>query len=155
MKQIVICSGILVAAFAGNAIAACGAVNGDNRLNQTQIATALDGKRIGALSPGGETWNEDHCAGGGTAAVNLYKVGSGTAVDPRALRGTWQIIGTGTNAQVRYTYFQSPPTNNPATNLVYTWQMWVRSGTSTIDFCDGTTRIAEITSSAAAGTPCP
>jgi len=47
------------------------------------IVAALSGKRVQA-SGGTEDWNEDHCVGG-----DLYRVGDGTAVDPRVKEGTW------------------------------------------------------------------
>jgi hypothetical protein len=75
----------------------------------------LNDLQINATAPGGEEWNEDHCQGG-----NLYKVGDGSPVDPRALRGTWGIGGTGQNRIVTYDYGGSLP--------VYEWSLW--SGSS-------------------------
>lgn len=78
-------------------------------LNKAQILTLLQGKRVYAVSPGGEDWKEDHCASG-----ELYKVGdpSNSAVDPRALRGSWSVSedvlslpgGSLTLGKISYTY---------------------------------------------------
>lgn len=133
----VVVGAVLAVAGMGNALAICGTA-GDNRLNQTQISSALSGKRINAVAPGGEDWKEDHCAAGA-----LYKVGAGTAVDPRVKRGTWTIVGTGANATVQYAY------TNGAT---YTWAMWQTGGT--VYLCNGGGEVAHIVSSGAAGSPC-
>ena len=156
MKSAVILTAVLlVGGFAGDAMAICNATT-DTRLNLAGIRNALSGKRILATAPAGETWYEDHCAvsAAGAPAANLYKVGDGTAIDPRALRGTWEIGGSGNDRTVIYTYYKNPPSSTPGPNLVYTWSLWQRSD-GTIDFCDGTTQIAVITTSAAAGAPCP
>lgn len=79
-------------------------------------ASALSGNGILAKSPTTidpttgqlEVWKEDHCANG-----NLFKLGDGTAVDPRAYRGTWTDNGNGT---VTYDY------GSPATT--YTWKLY-------------------------------
>ena len=70
------------------ATAACTDDGFTNRLNQAQIRTALNNKRILATG-GGEEWNEDHCSNG-----NLFKVGVSPddPVDPRAYRGTWSTF---------------------------------------------------------------
>ena len=44
----------------------------------------LKNKGVDATSPGGENWKEDHCRLG-----QLFKVGDGSAVDPRVQTGTW------------------------------------------------------------------
>jgi hypothetical protein len=56
------------------------------QLTGAAVSSALSGRRVIAVGPGGEEWNEDHCPGG-----NLYKVGNPAQPikDPRALRGTW------------------------------------------------------------------
>ncbi|MDY0013845.1 MAG: hypothetical protein RBS40_13250 [Rhodocyclaceae bacterium] len=139
MKSALMVAGVVLAVGGmGEAFALCGSVQSDNRLNQTQIGTALSGKRINAVAPGGEDWKEDHCAGG-----DLYKVGGGTAVDPRVKRGTWSIVGTGVNATVRYAYTDGS---------TYTWSMYQTSGTTY--FCNGSAEVAHIVTTGTAGTPC-
>jgi hypothetical protein len=134
--------GLLFAfAAASEAMAGCGAVAGDSRIgNQGGIQGALGGKRINAVSPGGEDWKEDHCSGG-----DLYKVGNGSAVDPRAKRGTWSIVGTGNDRSVRYAY--TGDANSP-----YTWTLWQNAGV--LYFCSGGSEIAHTVSIGSAGTPC-
>lgn len=161
MKPAAMLSAILLVSVAGDGMA-CSTPS--QRLDEAQIRSFLSGKRILATAPGGETWHEDHCSvAGANGPANLYKVGvEGSKVDPRALRGTWQIVTTGTGPQatstVTYTYFRHPPASNPATNLGYTWSLWQRPGnpaTSVIDFCDAGKLVASFTPPApAAGTPC-
>jgi len=130
---------VLAAGAAGNAVAGCGTVQGDARIgNQGQINGALGGKRINAVSPAGEDWKEDHCAAGA-----LYKVGDGTAVDPRVRRGTWSITGGGNNRSVQYAY---------TGGQTYTWTLYQNG--ATLYFCNGTTEIARTVSIGTAGTPC-
>lgn len=136
MKNLlVVVSVMLTMGLAGEAYAICGSP-GDQRLNQTQAATALNGKRVNAVSPSGEDWKEDHCTSGA-----LYKVGAGTAVDPRKQVGTWAIVGTGSNTTVQYSYTGLSP---------YTWSLW-QTG-STVYFCNGASEIAHIVSNPAG--PC-
>lgn len=92
-----------------------------NRLNQEQIESRLDDRRVLATSPTGEEWHQDHCSNG-----NLFKVGTTQSppkypgqpsVDPRALRGDWETDGTGANALVRYNY-------TVGGNLTFAWSLW-------------------------------
>lgn len=113
----------------------------ENRLNATEISTALSNKTINAVAPSGEDWKEAHCAGGA-----LYKAGDGTAVDPRALRGTWSVTGSGNDRTVTYNYTGGP---------TYTWSMYQNKTTNVVYFCNGSTEIARIVSSTnGAGSPC-
>lgn len=136
--------GLLLAfGVASEVMAGCGTVAGDNRLsNLGGIQGALSGKRINAVSPGpgGEDWKEDHCPGG-----DLYKVGDGSAVDPRVKRGTWSIFGTGNDRSVRYVY--TGDANSP-----YTWTLWQNAGV--LYFCSGGSEIAHTVSIGSVGTPC-
>jgi hypothetical protein len=114
MKSPIIFGAILLAGFAVDASAGgCSEAGYTNRLDQTQIPDALSGKRI--FATGSEEWKEDHCANG-----NLYKVGAGTAVDPRAYRGKWAIIGTDNDAQVKYTYTVGGTSE-------FIWSLWSNS----------------------------
>lgn len=141
MKKVLAIMGfVLASGAAGNAMAGCGTVAGDSRIgNQGGINGALSGKRINAVSPAGEDWKEDHCAGGA-----LWKVGDGSAVDPRARRGTWSIAGTGNDRAVQYVYTGAPA--QPA------WTLYQNG--STLYFCNGATEIAHTVSIGSAGTPC-
>ena len=80
--------------FAATAIPAAAGCAGE-ALNKDDIDDALSGKRIIATAPGGEEWKEDHCSNDA-----LYKVGAGTAVDPREQVGAWSV----TDNKVRYNY---------------------------------------------------
>ena len=93
--------------------AACTDDGYSSRLNQGQIRTALNNKRILAMG-GGEEWNEDHCSNG-----NLFKVGvsDDDPVDPRAYRGTWGTSGSGQNAEVTYNYTVGGSSS-------YSWSLW-------------------------------
>lgn len=64
-----------------------------------------------------EDWREDHCLTTEGVPGNLYKAGDGSAVDPRALRGTWTPNSDGT---VTYNY------GSPATT--YTWRLYSQRG---------------------------
>ena len=95
------------------ATATCADDGYTNRLSQGAIRGALNNKRILATG-GGEQWNEDHCSN-----RNLFKVGvsDDDPVDPRAYRGTWDISGTGSNAEVTYNYTVGGSSS-------YSWSLW-------------------------------
>lgn len=70
--------------------------------------------------PGGastEDWKEDHCFTATDTPGDLYKIGDGSAVDPRALRGTWTPNSDGT---VTYNY------GSPSTT--YRWKLYSQRG---------------------------
>lgn len=94
-------------------------------------ATVINGYSIYAqnVPPGGvitEDWKEDHCTTGSGNPGNLYKVGDGTTVDPRALRGTWTPNPGGDMGTVEYNYDGNPP-GNP-----YKWTLYARKGISAL-----------------------
>jgi hypothetical protein len=110
MKTVNLIPGILLAALAVDAMAACPGT----RLNKQQIESQLNNTSITAVAPNNEDWKEDHCSGG-----DLYKVGTtesppkypgGPSVDPRALRGTWAAENLGSNrgAAITYSYYADP-----------------------------------------------
>ena len=107
--------GILVlTGFATNTVAQALSCNGAGYATQLigNANAALSGMRVLATDPvSAEEWNEDHCPTG-----ELYKIGAGTAVDPRALRGTWATTGT-PPGQVTYNY-------NVTGSSTYTWSLW-------------------------------
>lgn len=140
MKTVLAIAGVVLAVgAAGDALAGCGGVAGDNRIsNQGGIQGALGGKRINAVSPGGEDWKEDHCAGG-----DLYKVGAGTTVDPRVKRGVWSIVGTGNDRSVQYAY---------TGGSTYVWTLWQNG--AVLYFCNSSGEVAHTVSIGTAGTPC-
>ena len=86
---------------------------GDGPLNAGQTRGELNDKRVLATAPGGEEWNEDHCSNG-----NLFKVGDGTPVDPRAFRGTWDVVGGApANRRVVYNYTVTG-------SSTFEWTLW-------------------------------
>lgn len=110
MRSIVVAVSALVFLGSANVWSACGG---------TRVSAGTVSGTTVAASSGSETWNEEHCPGG-----NLYKVGTlGSAVDPRALRGTWSVVTD--NSQeglVEYDY-GSP-------SVTYQWSLWQLSGGS-------------------------
>ena len=91
MKRVFAVNLLLFAGFGANVQADCVADGYEDRINGNAISVALGNKSIDANTPdGNENWKEDHC---GASSGNLYKVGAGTPVDPRALRGTWRRQG--------------------------------------------------------------
>jgi len=116
-------------------------------------AMVLSGKNIFAQDapPGGvvtEDWKEDHCATTSGASGNLYKSGDGSAVDPRALRGTWTPNPGGVVGAVEYDYAGDPP-GNP-----YTFTLFLGKSGLCWQGADGNVA-ATGTVQGDAGLPCP
>lgn len=136
MKRIVLLTLILLAANSSNAFAGQPApVPCDNggRLNQTQIATAVQGKLVCAVATtGGNRWSEEHLAGG---QLWEYAKGPQDKVDPRRQAGTWTITGTGSNAAIQYNY------GTGGTNTRALWS----SDNVNYSFCNGATVVATAT----------
>jgi hypothetical protein len=106
---------------------------GGARLNQTEIANAVQGKLVCAVSTTNKnTWSEEHLAGG---QLFEYAKGPSDKVDPRRLAGTWSIVGQGTNATIQYNY---------GTGGTYTRGLWSSDGVN-YSFCNGATVIATAT----------
>ena len=95
--------GLVAAAFAGNAVAACGAPA--TRVNTiATLNTLLSGKTACVPASGGPpmTWQELHVAGG---SLIDYKKGPTDPVDPSETVGGWQITGVdGRGVFVKYDY---------------------------------------------------
>lgn len=142
MNRIVIVNLLLLAGFAGQAQAACPASGTATAMSQAQIDSFFPGKRIHATGSG-DDWKEDHCTGSGG---NLYKVGDGSAVDPRKVVGTW-TTGGGADGTIAYAYTGAS---------TYTWHILADNPASPtqVFFCDGSTEIAHSVSIGSAG-PCP
>ena len=105
MKHLSITGMLLLMGIAGNAIAGgCSDAGYKSPLN----GNSLSDKRVEAVAPGGEEWNEDHCSSG-----ELYKLGDGTPVDPYALRGNW------TSSLKTVTYNYTGDSGSP-----YLWTLW-------------------------------
>jgi hypothetical protein len=142
MKQhAVLVGAFLLCAHSASAIAQCSNAGGYQKLNGSQITTALSGMRLVAVGPS-DDWKEDHCPTG-----TLYKVGDGTPVDPRALRGSWQVVGD----QIRYSY--TGDSGSP-----YTWDVWRKTSAPNqgqLSFCNGASEIAHSTSVTAFAATCP
>ena len=101
MKYLILTILTLFAATTIPAAAGCVADGfGDSPLDKDSIGDKLSGKRIIATAHGGdEEWKEDHCSTGA-----LYKVGAGTAVDPRKKVGTWGTETDSGHGVVVYDY---------------------------------------------------
>lgn len=107
--------------------------NTGSRLNQTQIATAVQGKLVCAVATtGNNRWSEEHLAGG---QLWEYAKGPQDKVDPRRQAGTWTITGTGSNAAIEYNY---------GTGGTYTRALW-SSDNVNYSFCNGATVVATAT----------
>jgi len=121
MKYLNIAGMLVLAGFAGHAVAQVTASTCTNagytfQLDATDIGTALTDTRVMAVDPSSsEEWNEDHC--GGPVSGNLYKIGDGSAVDPRALRGTWTAGGNRGLSLVTYNY-------NVGGSSFWSWTLW-------------------------------
>ncbi|MGB5832171.1 MAG: hypothetical protein WBG92_09315 [Thiohalocapsa sp.] len=121
MKQTIIVSLVLFIAVSGDAVAGCVAEGYPyvRQSRENNVRNLLRNKSVDATAPDGENWKEDHCNTAVGSAGNLYKVGDGTAVDPRVLEGTWQAVdinGAAANGwRVRYIY---------AGGLTYTWKVY-------------------------------
>ena len=89
------------------------------QLTQSDIMNAFLGQTI---STGDD--NEDHCGG-----ARLFKHGANTTVDPQALRGSWDVDGSGL---ITYTY-------NVTGHAVYSYYVWGDAGAAPTPrvFCDG------------------
>jgi hypothetical protein len=127
MKASIITAAFIVlnaAAGAANAVS-CPAVAA---LDNAGIHSALDDKMIHAQAPApsGEDWKEDHCSNG-----KLFKVGAGTAVDPRALKGTWTVTAD-PGAKVEYNYTGAPP--------IYSFEL--RESSGILYFCNAGNEVA-------------
>jgi len=149
MKLVTVLGASILLGFAAEAMSQCAPPN--QLLSGDEIRTLLSGKRVSAIAPSSETWNEDHCPVAGATPGNLYKVGDGTPVDPRALRGSWRVLGTNNqnDSSVEYTYTGSP-------NLVYAWQMRKTTGQSTTYyFCNGGALVATLTGNTSSIGSCP
>ena len=146
MKHLSIIGMLLLMGIASNALAGECETAGYSSLNGPDVISALSGKRVAAEAPDGEEWNEDHC----TTALNspgaLFKVGDGSAVDPRAFRGTWTPRG-GNPAKVEYSYTVGGSSS-------YTWTIWGKTGGSLCWEGSGGSIIAIAPEPGAAGSPC-
>jgi len=92
----------------------CSGLGYSIQLMDSAIGLALSDKGVRAKEAGGsEEWNEDHCGDG-----KLFKVGvDGSAVDPRAYRGTWSVSGSGADTVVKYSYTVGGSSE-------YSWSLW-------------------------------
>ena len=124
---------LLLMGISSNAIASCSNGGYKSPLN----GNSLSDKRVEAVAPGGEEWNEDHC---GSGTGNLYKVGAGTTVDPYALRGSWSSSGK------TVTYNYTGDSGSP-----YTWTLWQKASDSSICWEDSGTIIATAPAPGSAG----
>ena len=150
MKLLTALGASILLGFAAEAMSQCAPPN--QLLTGDEIRVLLSGKRVFAIAPSSETWNEDHCPVAGAARSSLYKVGDGTPVDPRALKGSWRVLGTGNqnDSLVEYTY------TGASADLVYQWQMRKTTGSSpTYYFCNGAVLVATLTSNAGSTGSCP
>jgi hypothetical protein len=133
MKRVMLASTVLLIGITGEAVALdCTSVA--NRMNKTQLADFFSGREIHAFSPQGDDWKEAHCSN-----HDFYRVGDGTAADPRAKEGTWSITGrTTTSAFIVYSYVSG------SNQLSYQWVVYADNpnAPTEIVFCNGTTLIA-------------
>lgn len=160
LKTLVTASVMLFGILSNQAIAGCVAEGFNDPDNfregsAAMVRNLLNGKSVNATAPGGENWKEDHCSTTGTNPGNLYKVGDGTTVDPRALRGTWQPVDTNGAAaggwRVKYTY---------AGGQTYTWRVFRNRNNNNdgVRICwedEAGKTIAVSLPTTAAGAPCP
>jgi hypothetical protein len=133
MKRIMMASIVLLMGITGEAVA-LGCTSSANRMNKTQLANFFSGRTIHAVAPDSEDWKEDHCA-----SRDLYRVGDGTAADPRAKEGTWSITGrTTTSGFILYNYISGN------SQLSYQWTVYADdpNAPTLVYFCNGTIEIA-------------
>ncbi len=134
MKKLPIITAAMMLAFvAKGAMAACSgpAV----QVTEEALDTLLNNSTVCA-SRGGESWQEEHHAGG---VLTDYKMGPNDTVDPTKQLGNWVMANTDT---VTYTY-----TNGS----VYSFQVW-DNGDGTHSFCGQD--VLEVTVQTGVGTGC-
>lgn len=106
MKLLVVVGTVAIAGMSSPGWAGCVDAGYAIRLNsENTIKRALDNRRVDATAPDGENWKEDHCVATAGSPGALYKVGDGTTVDPRALKGRWRPRDFGSRGWgVQYQY---------------------------------------------------
>ncbi len=136
MKTTIIGSTLALACITGQAFAACAAGGSVTQLDETGITTVLSGNTVCVAGAGGWKNQEAHAAGGD---IIDYKEGPSSAKDPSSRIGSWSTSGTGTAAQITYTYdtFGSPAS-------VHTFSVF-DNGAGSYSFCNGGTEVAAAT----------
>ena len=118
---------------------------GTKLLTFSEIAAALGNKRVQAVAPNGEEWNEDHC---GATGGDLIKLASPNRpdIDPRKKVGTWNA----SFETIQYQY------GNPIT-YTYDWSLFSLStgGLCWGDPNNNDEEIARQSTALGAAGPCP
>ncbi len=92
--------GLAVAGAAGQVAAQTCPCTGGSRLNATQISSTFSDFRVTSVVSG----QTHHLYHGTTGTLIACKLGRNSTMDPSEVVGTWQVIGTGSNATIRYNY---------------------------------------------------
>ena len=108
MKQhLFVVSAALILGISGNALAACSGtqvIDGPGTGSGNKNLTALVSGNTICASQGGDSWQEQHRAGG---QLWDYKLGNGHPVDPTEQVGTWSVSGS----QLTHAYTNGPSFN--------------------------------------------